>query len=235
MALSKKQKLKVAAEFGFRCAYCRTAVYEIHHIVEKKHGGTDDFDNLIPLCDIHHRQYVHKENLIKKSELIRLKRNPVGLNDCEGLFAGPLGDQKTVILGSCELIDCHPIVSYQEKPMIDIICNNNQPHLYFYCEDRFGRPMIKIQDGEWVLGKGACHFDCSFKHIAIRDDKQFKEVLKITLNQNTQLELLGNFYIDKHYIEITLNEFRVNGLAISDSTIRGRQGFRIMKNGTVTF
>lgn len=146
-----------------------------------------------------------------------------------------MGNQKTVILGSCKLIDCHPIVSYQEAPIIDIICgNNNQPHLFFYCEDRLGQPMIKIQDGEWILGEGAFRFDCSSKHISIRDDLQFKEVLKITLNKYSQLELLGNFYIDKHYIEINSNEFRINGLYTEDSIIENSQGFRISTDGTVS-
>ena len=236
MALNKTQRRKVASEFGFRCAICRIPAYQIHHIIEREHGGTDDFDNLIPLCQIHHLHYLHKEKLIKKPELIDLKRNPVGLNDCEGLFPGPFGNQNTVVLGSCKLTDCHPIVNYQGIPIIDIICGNiNQPHLYFYCENRLGQPMIKIQDGEWVLGEGTFQFDCSSKHISIRDDIQFEPVLKITLNQHSQIEILGNFYIDKHYIEINSNEFRINGLAMSDCSIEGLEGFRIMKNGIVSF
>lgn len=49
MELSPSKKLEVASEFGFRCALCRIPAYQIHHIIEKEHGGTNDFGNLIPL------------------------------------------------------------------------------------------------------------------------------------------------------------------------------------------
>ena len=65
--------------------------------------------------------------------------------------------------------------------------------------------------------------------------KIFKEVLKIKLNQHAQLEILGNFYINKHYIEINSNEFRINGLSISNSNIKGLKGFSINKSGIVSF
>jgi hypothetical protein len=223
MALSKIDKLKVAAEFGFRCAYCRVPAYQIHHIIEEAQGGPDDFENLIPLCQICHLHYIHRKKLIKSSELYELKQNPIGFEDCEGFFLGPLGSQKTVVLGSCTLIDCHPIISYEEIPI----------NLYFYCENQLGEPVIKFQEGEWVLGEGAFKFDRSPTHISIQDFVNYIDILKISLNQNSQLELFGKFYIKKNCIEISSNEFRINGLSVSGTTLENSQGFKISKDGTV--
>ncbi|MFQ5963268.1 MAG: HNH endonuclease [Candidatus Scalinduaceae bacterium] len=235
-SLPQAKRYEIAAEFGFRCAICRAPVWEIHHIVEQEHGGTDNRTNLIPLCPNHHQAYYHREKLIKKPELINLRENPIGLNDCEGLFVGPLSNQKTILIGNCEFIDCHPIFSYENIPIIDIMCGNAyQSHLYLYCEDRNGQPVVQIQNGEWVVGKGAFRFENTPTYISIQDDQQPRELLRVSLDQNSHLRLNGCFYIDKHYIEISPDEFRVNRIGVSGSSVKGVPGFRIMKNGRVLF
>ena len=71
-SLTPDKRYEVAAEFGFRCAICRAPVWEIHHIIEQEHGGSDDTTKLLPLCPNHHQAYCHREKLIKKPELAYL-------------------------------------------------------------------------------------------------------------------------------------------------------------------
>jgi hypothetical protein len=45
---------------GYRCRVpgCRSARFlEVHHIVHREHGGTNDPSNLILACDFHHKQH----------------------------------------------------------------------------------------------------------------------------------------------------------------------------------
>ena len=55
-AISLKIKRFVAQRAGYRCEYCRVHqddsnfYFHIEHIISKKHGGTDDSDNLAFSC-----------------------------------------------------------------------------------------------------------------------------------------------------------------------------------------
>lgn len=41
------------------CKICNFPISDVHHIIPKKYGGTDDMDNLVNLCPNHHRSF-HK-------------------------------------------------------------------------------------------------------------------------------------------------------------------------------
>jgi hypothetical protein len=45
-----------ARKFKYRCAICFRRYNHIHHIVPKSLGGTNEEENLIPLCSKHHFQ-----------------------------------------------------------------------------------------------------------------------------------------------------------------------------------
>jgi len=41
------------------CRICDYPIYDIHHIIPKRYGGTDDESNHVKLCPNHHRAF-HK-------------------------------------------------------------------------------------------------------------------------------------------------------------------------------
>jgi len=53
------------------CEMCPCAAVDIHHIIYKSQGGSDEFENLIALCRKHHDQ-AH-DRIIEKEELFELK------------------------------------------------------------------------------------------------------------------------------------------------------------------
>lgn len=61
--ISKQTRRKIEQAWNYQCAICGNNDFlEVHHIIPKEKGGTDDYDNLILLCarchsGIHKRQY----------------------------------------------------------------------------------------------------------------------------------------------------------------------------------
>lgn len=59
-AFYQKNRLRAFVRDGFKCQfpYCRTTRLRsltAHHITPACQGGTNDLDNLITLCDAHHK------------------------------------------------------------------------------------------------------------------------------------------------------------------------------------
>lgn len=50
MPFSEKTKLEAKKRSSFRCCICHKIFVEIHHIIPKSQGGSDDIDNAAPLC-----------------------------------------------------------------------------------------------------------------------------------------------------------------------------------------
>ena len=64
--------------------HCGEVAVDLHHIVFRSRGGSDNVDNLIPLCR-HHHNLVHaskitKEELLKKYDQRKRKRNSKSSN-----------------------------------------------------------------------------------------------------------------------------------------------------------
>jgi len=60
MAVTQAQKRRIKQEAGFKCAVptcTQTSPLEIHHIVHRHNGGTDEDENLICLCAGCHGRY----------------------------------------------------------------------------------------------------------------------------------------------------------------------------------
>lgn len=55
MAFAESIKKEVRRKADFNCCRCRATGIEVHHIVPKAYGGTDDIDNAAPLCPNCHR------------------------------------------------------------------------------------------------------------------------------------------------------------------------------------
>ena len=54
------------------CAVCSSVATQLHHVKYKSHGGTDDPDNLIPLCFNCHSGH-HDKNDPTTEQLQKLK------------------------------------------------------------------------------------------------------------------------------------------------------------------
>jgi hypothetical protein len=48
----KAHKLIITAKFNYKCVYCNKPAMgsQIHHLIHRKDGGTDDLENLVLLC-----------------------------------------------------------------------------------------------------------------------------------------------------------------------------------------
>lgn len=44
------------------CAVCGALAVNLHHVIYKSHGGTDEPENLIPLCFLHHSWHHDRNN-----------------------------------------------------------------------------------------------------------------------------------------------------------------------------
>ena len=51
----KRERLKALQRDSHRCSECgSTHLLGVHHIIHRKHGGTNDVNNLITLCNVCH-------------------------------------------------------------------------------------------------------------------------------------------------------------------------------------
>ena len=63
MPLNLELKRIVAQKFNNRCIIDFKQYYDVHHILPKSLGGTDDEDNLVPLCfDCHEKIHASGAN-----------------------------------------------------------------------------------------------------------------------------------------------------------------------------
>lgn len=80
------------------CRRFRPSHTQVHHIVERADGGTDDLDNLIPVCIFCHQGHVHaKVPFTQRFSPVELKglRDAVYALVAEGKLVPPDGDADT--------------------------------------------------------------------------------------------------------------------------------------------
>ena len=67
-------RIKVKERDGYKCVHCGSFInLEVHHIVHRKHGGTDELDNLKTLCCYCHLKE-HKGEPVYNLMLSSLKK-----------------------------------------------------------------------------------------------------------------------------------------------------------------
>lgn len=74
--LNKQNKERIISMHGDKCVICGSkhrSRLEIHHVIPKSEGGTNEIGNLIPLCHICHCA-VHKINDLNPYGMSMLKR-----------------------------------------------------------------------------------------------------------------------------------------------------------------
>ena len=98
MAISESVAADLLAKCGRRCCVCRRfdpLHLQVHHIIEKKDGGTDDPDNLIPVCLTCHSDAHTKTAMTRRfiADELKQHRDAVFHLVAEGkLHAGPRVD-----------------------------------------------------------------------------------------------------------------------------------------------
>ena len=67
---------QIASKFKYRCVICSRKYFGLHHIIPRSMGGEDNEENLVTLCQFHHRE-VHNTgalNWVKRLSDLRKKR-----------------------------------------------------------------------------------------------------------------------------------------------------------------
>jgi len=75
MSIPQRIRDELLVEAQHRCTICSERCFEIHHIVERADGGTDDPDNLLVLCPNCHQHRYHRHNEFTRDQLLLYKAN----------------------------------------------------------------------------------------------------------------------------------------------------------------
>lgn len=62
----RANRFKVLRATNGRCAFCGVQTLIVDHRLPVSLGGTDDFGNLQPICESHHREKTAQESLLGK-------------------------------------------------------------------------------------------------------------------------------------------------------------------------
>lgn len=127
--ISKATRRKLEITWNYQCAVCsKTDYLEMHHIIPRAEGGTDDYDNLILLCAechaaIHKRAY-NKERYKHNTSIEYEKAIPI-LDD---YFANRIGAKETKerlnLSQKTHLSESSVVRRYKREHNIDKFYNN---------------------------------------------------------------------------------------------------------------
>lgn len=76
------------------CHECEDYATELHHIIAVEDGGTDDIENLMPLCKECHKEYTSEQTTERNKMWVALN-----IDDSGGVTAQFKGDQEIVPIG----------------------------------------------------------------------------------------------------------------------------------------
>jgi hypothetical protein len=77
-----------------KCHECEDYATELHHIIAIEDGGTDDIENLMPLCNECHKEYTSEQTTERNKMWVTLN-----IDDSGGVTAQCKGDQEVVPIG----------------------------------------------------------------------------------------------------------------------------------------
>lgn len=132
MALNKKLRDALLVEARHRCTVCFEKCFEIHHIVEKSEGGTDDEDNLIVLCPNCHQHRYHRFGELTRDQLRLYKAKLKESNEIER----DLRDELEYVRGEmsqylCPF--CKSPISHQGEVCLDLEYNDYDTCVAYEC------------------------------------------------------------------------------------------------------
>lgn len=80
-----------------KCHECENYATELHHIIAIEDGGTDDIENLMPLCKECHKEYTSEQTVERNKMGVALN-----IDDNGDVTAQFKGEQEIVPLGRIE-------------------------------------------------------------------------------------------------------------------------------------
>jgi hypothetical protein len=83
MAITKAVRDLLLVEARHRCTICSEKCFEIHHIIERAEGGSDQLDNLIVLCPNCHQHRYHRSGEFTREQLRLYKQRLKEQNEIE--------------------------------------------------------------------------------------------------------------------------------------------------------
>jgi hypothetical protein len=83
MAITKAVRDQLLVEARHRCTICSEKCFEIHHIIERAEGGSDELDNLIVLCPNGHQHRYHRSGEFTREQLRLYKQKLKEQNEIE--------------------------------------------------------------------------------------------------------------------------------------------------------
>jgi 5-methylcytosine-specific restriction endonuclease McrA len=83
MAITKAVRDQLLVEARHRCTICSEKCFEIHHIIERAEGGSDELENLIVLCPNCHQHRYHRSGEFTREQLRLYKQKLKEQNEIE--------------------------------------------------------------------------------------------------------------------------------------------------------
>lgn len=150
-------KREVRQSCGFGCAICGLPIYDYDHIIEYSAVKEHTVENLVLLCDNHHRR---KNKTIPFSEIQRAKNDPINLRTETTLpeMINFVSDKIDVYIGN----NYFSKVFNEDNNVIYPLVIDNRPVISFRKElsrillsitiyDNANRPMLIIEDNEMIM------------------------------------------------------------------------------------
>lgn len=81
-----------------KCHECEDYATELHHIIAIEDGGTDDIENLMPLCKECHKEYTSEQITERNKMWVALN-----IDDNGAVTAQYKGDQEAVPMGNIKI------------------------------------------------------------------------------------------------------------------------------------
>lgn len=130
MSVTKTNRDRLLVEAHHRCTICLETCFEVHHIVEKADGGSDDPENLIVLCPNCHQHRIHRSREITRDQLYLYKqRLSVRTQMLKRLLLN-VADVRARVAGAIEQEEA-PLRSLAVDAILDEMIGNRDPSNVF--------------------------------------------------------------------------------------------------------
>ena len=94
-----KKARREMVERETKCHECENYATELHHIIAVEDGGTDDIENLMPLCEECHKEYTSEQTIERNKMWVELAVGEEGevtaqFDDGEVEYLGKIGSKE---------------------------------------------------------------------------------------------------------------------------------------------
>lgn len=220
-------KRKVRTDAGFGCVICGMPIIEYHHIIPYAQVKKHEADNLVPLCDLHHKKF--HQHLIPVEEITKAKANPFNLTTQTIKDNFMLSNYKDlrIKMGSNIFINTQKVIAVNDFPLIEIKKDElNRPLLNVKFFDDNNVLIAEVIDNEWiVMRESEKIWDLTWTSGKLKINSSLKKIfleLQINAIENT-IELRADLFYKNVSIKI-----RPNSILINNKRMNG--GFQLTGN-----